>query len=127
MVSSRTFIYTDVSIRELSATALAVKLNRMIQDELDMVINKTVFWTDSMSFLQFINNASRRFHTFVENRLSIIHEGSTPNQWKYVESKLNPAESATRGLPSCLLSPSDQVRPSENSFPPLVPYILDEI
>ena len=28
---------------ELSAAALAVKLNRMIQDELDMVIDKTIF------------------------------------------------------------------------------------
>ena len=83
---------------ELSAAALAVKLNRMIQVELDMVIDKTVFWTDSTSVLKFINNTSRRFHTFVANRLSIIHDGSTPNQWKYVESKLNPADSATRGL-----------------------------
>lgn len=83
---------------ELSAAALAVKLNWMIQDELDLEIERTVFWSDSTAVLQYITNTTRRFHTFVANRLAIIHDGSTPDQWKYVETNSNPADHATRGL-----------------------------
>ena len=105
----------------------------MIQDELDMVIDKTVFWTDSTSVLQFINNTSRRLHTFVANRLSIIHDGSKPNQWKYVESKLNPADSATRGLTAKELIGNKQwfiglpfLWKSERTWP-VPPYAVPEL
>lgn len=39
-----------------------------------------------------------RFHTFVANRLAIIHDGSTLDQWKFVETKANPADYATREM-----------------------------
>ena len=32
------------------------------------------------------------------NRLSIIHDGSSPDQWRYVDSRSNPADDALRGL-----------------------------
>ena len=45
-----------------------------------------------------IRNQSKRFHTFVANRLSVIHENSASHQWRYVNSELNPADEVTRGL-----------------------------
>ena len=45
-----------------------------------------------------IHNCSKRFPTFVANRLAKIDEKSNPNQWRYVPSNLNPADDATRGL-----------------------------
>ena len=48
--------------------------------------------------LQYIRNQSRGFHTFVANRLSVIHENSTPTQWRHVGSELNPADEVSRGL-----------------------------
>ncbi|XP_070570536.1 uncharacterized protein [Ptychodera flava] len=39
-----------------------------------------------------------RFHTFVANRINIIREGSDSKQWKYVDTKANPADDASRGL-----------------------------
>ncbi|XP_052237806.1 uncharacterized protein LOC127849124 [Dreissena polymorpha] len=71
----------------------------MLKRELDMDINKTTFWTDSMSVLRYIRNFTSRFHTFVANRLSVIHEGSKPYEWRYVNTKLNLADVASRGLP----------------------------
>ena len=71
---------------ELSAATLAVKVNRMIQDELDLKINRVLFWTDSTAILQYIANTTDRFHTFVANRFAIIQDGSTLDQWKFVET-----------------------------------------
>lgn len=83
---------------ELAAAALAVKQDTFIQSELGVKIENAVFWTDSMIVLQYIRNEERRFHTFVANRIQIIHSGSKPHQWHHVPSKLNPADDISRGL-----------------------------
>ena len=52
---------------ELTAAVVSVKLHKFITEQLDLLINKTVFWTDSTLVLQYIRNEARRFHTFVTN------------------------------------------------------------
>ena len=69
-----------------------------IKEELDIPVTNSTFWSDSTCLLQHIKNKSRRLHTFVANRLSIIHELSTPYQWRHVPSELNPADEVNRGL-----------------------------
>ena len=66
---------------ELSAATVAVKLDKMIKKELEIKVHKSVFWTDSTSVLRYIRNEDKRFHTFVANRISTIHDGSKPDQW----------------------------------------------
>lgn len=83
---------------ELSAAVVAVRLDKIIKCELDIPIGMTVFWTDSTSVLQYIQNESRRFQTFVGNRVAIIHENSSPHQWRHVDTTQNPADHASRGL-----------------------------
>ena len=39
-----------------------------------------------------------RFKTFVANRLAIIQEQSSVDDWKHIEGKLNPADLASRGF-----------------------------
>lgn len=75
---------------ELSAAVLAAQLDRTVREELDIPINQSTFWSDSTCVLQYIRNQSKRFHTFVANRLSVIHENSAPHQWRHVSSELNP-------------------------------------
>ena len=70
----------------------------MIRKELDLPIQESIFWTDSTAVIQLIENKTKRFHTFVANRLSIIQDGSSPAQWMHVDSKSNPADDASRGL-----------------------------
>ena len=69
-----------------------------------------MFWTDSTSVLRYINNEDKRFRTFVSNRLSVIHDGSTPDQWRYVDSKRNPSSAASRGLSAKASLESDSWR-----------------
>ena len=83
---------------KLEAATLAVKLNVAILREVRRTDLITTFGTDSTTVLHMIHKSSKRFPTFVANRLAKIDEISDPNQWKYVPSNLNPADDATRGL-----------------------------
>jgi len=64
---------------ELSAAVLFVQLDQSIREELDIPISQLTFWSDSTCVLQYIRNQSQHFHTFVANRLSVIHENSAPH------------------------------------------------
>ena len=79
---------------ELTAVTVAVRTDKMLKSELDVEITDSVFWSDSMAVLRYINNSSSRFQTFLANRLSVIHDGSNLEQWHYVATKLYPADIA---------------------------------
>ncbi|XP_038061114.1 uncharacterized protein LOC119731899 [Patiria miniata] len=83
---------------ELTAAVLSVQLSKMVQEELRLPITDIVFWTDSTSVLQYIRNESRRFRTFVANRVARIQDATDESQWRYVNSESNPADEGSRGL-----------------------------
>ena len=83
---------------ELSPAVLAVHLDKTLKEELDIPVAQSTFWSDSTCVLQYIRNQSKRFHSFVVNRLTVIHENSKPRQWRHISSELNPADDASRGL-----------------------------
>ena len=83
---------------ELTAATMVVRISNVLSRELNLTIDKFVFWTDSTSVLKYIANESTRFHTFVANRVSVIREVTNVDQWRYVESEKNPADYASRGL-----------------------------
>jgi hypothetical protein len=86
---------------ELTAAVVSVKVSAMLQEELDYKSIEEIYWTDSKVVLGYINNDARRFHVFVANRVQQIRDHSSKDQWNYVESKLNPADEASRGLKAC--------------------------
>ena len=57
------------------------------------------FYTDSKVVLGYIYNASKRFYVYVANRVQRIRKSTNPDQWSYVASDKNPADSATRPAP----------------------------
>jgi len=65
---------------ELSAAMIAMRMDQMLSCELSLGIQDSVFLIDSMIALQYVYSCSKRFQTFVANRLSVIHDGSTPRQ-----------------------------------------------
>lgn len=91
---------TTIPRLELTAAVLAVKMDRMLKKELTLSLSSSCFWTDSQTVLKYINNNSKRFHTFVANRVAAIREATDPSQWRHVNSKSNPADEASRGLPA---------------------------
>ena len=83
---------------ELMAATLAVQSDQMLKPNLEVELTDIVFWTDSLSILYMINNTSKKFPVYVANSLSKIEGASDPKQWRYVKSKLNPADDASRGV-----------------------------
>ena len=94
---SRLAPLTSVTIprMELSAAVLATRLHRMIKQEITTPIDPSVFQTDSTCYIE---NKDKRFQTFVANRIPAILEQSTANLWRYVDTSLNPADEASRGM-----------------------------
>jgi len=56
----------------------------------------TAAWTDSISTLRYIANEISRFRALVANRVSLIREFRTISQWRYVPSKYNRIDLASR-------------------------------
>ena len=87
-----------ISRLELSSAVLSTRLDAMIQDELELEVDETIYWTDSTCVLRYIANKDKHFQTFVANRVTAIREPSLPNQWRYLETAINPADDASRGV-----------------------------
>jgi len=100
MAKARVAPIREISIPrlELTAAVISVKLSYVIQQQLEWNIQRVIYWTDSMSVLKCIYNTTKRFHTFESNRLTIIHNGSKPDQWRYVNRDDNPADGGSKGL-----------------------------
>ena len=64
--------------------------------------NDTIL-TDSQSVLKYIANEQTRFHTFVANRISLIRDNTDVSKWRYIGTKLNPADKASRGVSASTL------------------------
>ena len=90
---------TTIPRLELQAALLAAKQSKGVLSELDWKCN-SYLWSDSKIVLGYIHNDAKRFHTFVANRLSQIHDVSDISQWNYVRTDKNPADIASRGVNS---------------------------
>ena len=88
----------SISRLELTAATLAVKVDTMLQRELEIEIRDSIFQTDSTSDLCYINNKDRKFQTFVANRMSLIPDGTYPKQWRYIECRVNPDSDPSWGM-----------------------------
>ena len=83
---------------ELTAATVSVRLGELLKKELHETIDIIQYHTDSVTVVRYISNDQKRFQVFVANRVQTIRSLSDPSQWKYVETKENPADDASRGL-----------------------------
>lgn len=93
---------------KLATATISVNIGDKLKKELEYEDIKGHYWTDSKVVLGFKSNESRHFHTYVANRVQLIHEHTTPSQWHYVETALNTADEGSRGM-----SPEDFMKKSE--------------
>lgn len=83
---------------ETQACVLAVRQQDLIRSEIDLKVDRYVLWSDSMTAIQYINNETRRFHVYIANRITEIHESTDPSQWYHCPGLQNPADDCSRGL-----------------------------
>ena len=83
---------------ELTAALVSVKISNVLRKKLEYDHITEIFWTDSKVVIGYISNDTRRFHVFVANRVEQIRSLTSPQQWRYVKTDLNPADDASRGL-----------------------------
>lgn len=81
---------------ELCAAVLAVEVGEVISETLNIPLENVRYHSDSRVVLGYINNKTRRFYTYVANRVERILRSSQPTQWSYVPTQENPADQATR-------------------------------
>ncbi|XP_037931078.1 uncharacterized protein LOC119665895 [Teleopsis dalmanni] len=91
---------------ELCAAVVGAELATRIKNDLQIRNYQTFFWCDSQIVISWINSPSSKFHTFVANRVSNIHQLTVTSQWRHVSSEHNPADILSRGLASHKLQSS---------------------
>ena len=82
---------------ELMGALMGLRLTRQICSALQVPMNKATFWVDSANVGFWIQGQSRNYKPFVAHRVGEINDGSSPEQWRHVPSKVNPADQGTRG------------------------------
>lgn len=83
---------------ELSGALLLSKLIEKIKSCLNNYDIQVYGWSDSMAVLGWLHGDAERWKPFVANRVKQITESMPKDCWRYVKSKENPADCASRGL-----------------------------
>ena len=89
---------TTIPRLELTAAVVSAKVAVMGQEELNYANLRQYFWTDSNVALGYINNDTKILHGFVANRVQVIRSNTDIKEWRYINTKNNPADHAYRGL-----------------------------
>ena len=89
---------------ELCGATLLAKLITNVRTALDIPMHDVHAWCDSTIVLSWLDGNSKRYKTFVGNRIASILTDLPPTTWHHVPTQDNPADCASRGiLPSELL------------------------
>ncbi|XP_055632521.1 uncharacterized protein LOC129772999 [Toxorhynchites rutilus septentrionalis] len=81
---------------ELKAAVLGVRLQASILEYHTFPVSRRFLWSDSTTVLAWIRSDHRRFHKFVSVRIGEILTLSDRQEWRWVQSKHNVADVATK-------------------------------
>lgn len=86
----------DIPKLELQAALVGARLMKFIGEEIDFKVTERFMWTDNSAVLYWIRSEPRARKVFYANRLGEIGEITKVSEWRWVPSKQNPADDATR-------------------------------
>lgn len=81
---------------ELQAGVIGSRLAKSIRDNHTLPISRTVFHSDSTTLLSWIRSDTRKYRQYVAVRVGEILELSNVSDWRWVPTKLNVADEATK-------------------------------
>ncbi|XP_004529993.1 uncharacterized protein LOC101456524 [Ceratitis capitata] len=93
---------------ELQAAVLGSRMMTTIIEEHTLLVDRCVLWSDSRTVLKWIASEHRRYKPFVAHRVAEILSVSKPSDWRWVPTRENVADEATR-IKNCVnLNPSSR-------------------
>lgn len=87
---------TSIPRLELQGALLGVRLAEMIIKASSTPIMSVTYWTDARDVIWWLRSSKRKYKPYVAIRISEILVSSKPTDWKWLPSKLNPADLATK-------------------------------
>ncbi|XP_058826986.1 uncharacterized protein LOC131686971 [Topomyia yanbarensis] len=81
---------------ELQAAVLGIRLMKFILESHPVKIARRVLHSDSSTFLSWIRCDPRRYKQYVALRVAEVLSESEVDEWRWVPSKMNPADIATK-------------------------------
>ncbi|XP_055542920.1 uncharacterized protein LOC129728499 [Wyeomyia smithii] len=91
---------------ELMAAVIGVRLMKIVLKSHSLRIERTVLWSDSKTVLAWINSDHRNYRQFVACRVGEILCKSQAEQWRWVPTKENIADEATKWGKGPCMSPT---------------------
>ncbi|XP_055622908.1 uncharacterized protein LOC129766407 [Toxorhynchites rutilus septentrionalis] len=81
---------------ELQAAVLGAKLSKSVEDNHTLSIVRRVLWTDSSTVLSWLRSDQRKYRQYVAFRVTEILELTQVDEWRWVPSRWNVADEATK-------------------------------
>ncbi|XP_062709057.1 uncharacterized protein LOC134288379 [Aedes albopictus] len=81
---------------ELQAATIGARLMKTITDNHTITIKRRVLWSDSRTVLSWLRSDQRRYRQFVAFRVTEILEETSIEDWRWVPSRQNVADEATK-------------------------------
>ncbi|XP_055522736.1 uncharacterized protein LOC129716916 [Wyeomyia smithii] len=81
---------------ELQAAFIGARLMEHVCQHLTLPTTRRVFWSDSSTVLSWLNSDTFNYHQYVAFRIGEILSSSEIDEWRYVPSKQNIADDATK-------------------------------
>lgn len=93
---------------ELQAAMIGARLAQTISQSLTITVDRRFLWTDSSTVLAWLRSDSRRYHQFVAFRIGEILSLTSVGEWRYVPSRINVADDATKWRTSPCFDPENR-------------------
>ncbi|XP_065076503.1 uncharacterized protein LOC135700040 [Ochlerotatus camptorhynchus] len=88
--------FVSIPRLELQAGVIGARLAKAVEQGHSYNITKRFFWTDARDVLCWLNSDHRRYSQFVAFRVSELLETTDVAEWRWVPTKLNVADKATK-------------------------------
>lgn len=100
--------YLSVPRKELMAAVLGSRLVNSVENGLSLKITRRVIWSDSITVLTWLHSEHKRYSQFVAHRVGEILENTNLYEWRWVPTKLNVADEATKWIKKPTFDASDR-------------------
>lgn len=82
---------------ELNGAVMGSRFAKSLREHLSIKIQETFYWSDSLIVLSWLRtNEPRKLNKYVAYRVAEIQENTIISNWRYVPTKLNAADEATK-------------------------------